>query len=140
MPDRTTSRTAKRRGPLALLIILLVALIAAALIFGPGSSSSRNQQVAGARRSPGLTRAEAEARITNAGLVVGTVSEDSSKDVPIGQVISQNPTDTTQVDRGTTVDFVVSNGKPQVTLPDVVGQDKDQAAASSCAPTGCAWC
>ncbi len=76
----------------------------------------------------GLTRAEAEARLQNAGLQVGTVSEASSQDVPDGRVISQDPQDSTQVDRDTEVDFVLSNGKPQVTLPDVVGQGKNAAA------------
>ncbi|MBV9830781.1 MAG: Stk1 family PASTA domain-containing Ser/Thr kinase [Marmoricola sp.] len=117
----------RRRGPLALLILLLVALIVAALVFGPRLFESRNQQVA-VPTVTGLTRAEAEARIQNAGLDVGTVSEASSKDVAAGRVISQDPSDTSEAERGSEVDLVVSNGKPQVRLPDVVGQPKGTAA------------
>jgi serine/threonine-protein kinase len=120
-------RRRRRWGPLALLIVLLVALIVAALVFGPRLFESRNQQVA-VPTITGLTRAEAETRLHNAGLAVGNVTEAASKDVADGRVISQDPQDTAEADRGTEVDFVVSNGKPQVRLPDVVGQDKGEAS------------
>jgi serine/threonine protein kinase/beta-lactam-binding protein with PASTA domain len=121
------SEERKRRGPLALLIILLVALIAAALIFGPKlfESSPDHVQVP---TVTGLTRADAEAALRNAGLDVGDVSEASSQDVASGRVISQDPQAGADADTGGDVDFVISNGKPQVTLPDVVGQDKNDAA------------
>ena len=118
----------KRRGPLALLIVLLLALIAAALVFGPRLFESGPQMVS-VPTLTGLTRAEAEARIANAGLEVGTVSAAASQDVPSGQVVSQDPPDTEDLARGAEVDFVISNGKPQVRLPDVVGQGKNAAAA-----------
>ena len=118
----------KRRGPLALLIILLLAMIIAALVFGPRLFESTNQQVS-VPSITGLTRGEAESRIRNAGLEVGTVSNAASDEVPQGQVVSQDPSDTSEVDRGTEVDFVLSSGRPQVTLADVVGEPKNQAAA-----------
>ncbi|MCW2785952.1 MAG: protein kinase, partial [Marmoricola sp.] len=125
--DEDEPRERKRRGPLVLLIVLLVALIAAALVFGPKLFESHNQQVA-VPTVTGLTRAEAETRIQNAGLEVGDVTQAASKDVAAGRVISQDPDDTSETDRGATVDLVVSNGKPQVRLPDVVGQGKNAAA------------
>jgi serine/threonine-protein kinase len=117
----------RRRGPLALLIILLVALIAAALIFGPRLFRSSPDQVQ-VPAITGMTRADAEAALRNAGLDVGNVTEASSQDVANGRVISQDPQAGQDVDNGAGVDFVLSNGKPQVSLPDVVGQDKNDAA------------
>jgi len=61
----------------------------------------------------GMTEADANAAITNAGLVVAkTEAEDSS---PAGTVISQDPIGGTTVDRGSTVNIVVSTGPPPTT-------------------------
>ena len=43
-------------------------------------------------------------------------------------MISQDPQAGDPVDPDTEIDFVVSTGQPQITLPDVVGQTKDDAA------------
>ena len=58
----------------------------------------------------GLTQSAASASITNAGLVVGTVTQQSSATVPAGSVISQNPTAGTSVAGGSAVNLVVSSG------------------------------
>ncbi len=58
----------------------------------------------------GLARAAAEAAITGAGLVVGTVTQRSSDTVPAGNVISQDPAAGTGVLRGSAVSLVVSSG------------------------------
>ncbi|HXI27519.1 MAG TPA: PASTA domain-containing protein, partial [Vicinamibacterales bacterium] len=77
----------------------------------------------------GLTQAAASTAITNAGLIVGTVTTQSSTTVPSGTVISQNPTAGTQVVVGSAVNLVVSSGPPQVAVPNVVGLT--QAAATT---------
>ena len=117
----------KRRGLIILLLLLLIALIVAALVFGPKlfPSPPDKQSVP---TITGLTRDQAERAITDSGLKVGDVSAAASADVAQGRVISQDPQNDEKVDPGTSVDFVVSAGKPQVTLPDVVGQSKDDAA------------
>ena len=117
----------KRRGPLILLLLLLLALIVAALVFGPKLFSSPPDQQS-VPTITGLTRAQAESAITSSGLKVGDVTAAASEDVARGRVISQDPQNDEKVDPGSAVDFVVSAGKPQVTLPDVVGQSKDDAA------------
>ncbi len=118
----------KRRGPLILLLVLLVALIVAALVFGPKLFKAAPEQES-VPTITGLTRAQAERTITDGGLVVGEVTTAASKEVAEGRVISQQPQAGDLVDPDAKVDFVVSAGKPQVPLPDVVGQDKDDAAA-----------
>jgi len=78
----------------------------------------------------GLTQAAATTAITNANLVVGTVTTQSSTTVPAGSVISQNPSAGTQVVTGSAVSLVVSSGAPgQITVPNVVGMT--QAAATT---------
>ena len=58
----------------------------------------------------GQTQAAATAAITGAGLVVGTVTQQSSATVPAGSVISQNPLSGTSVAAGSAVSLVVSTG------------------------------
>ncbi len=69
----------------------------------------------------GLAQADAETAITNAGLKVGTVTQQYSNTVPTGQVIDQTPIAGTSVAPGTAVDLVVSQGPAPVSVPDVVG-------------------
>jgi beta-lactam-binding protein with PASTA domain len=75
----------------------------------------------------GLTRESAEARLRDEGLEVS--AEEQESDVTEGDVISQNPTAGTKVTRGNTVTIVVSTGKPQVDVPDVVGMSEERATA-----------
>src|SRR5205814_1333898 len=74
----------------------------------------------------GATQAAATTAITNATLVVGTVTTQASTTVAVGVVISENPAANTQAASGSAVNLVVSGG---VTVPNVVGQQ--QAAAGT---------
>ena len=51
----------------------------------------------------GLTQAEADEALTDLGLEIGTVSESTSTTVSIGDVISQSPEASTQVEPGSSV-------------------------------------
>ena len=74
----------------------------------------------------GLSQNSAESRLRSAHLEV-EVNEQESEDVSEGDVISQNPASGTEVARGSTVTITVSKGKPQVTVPDVVGMKEAKA-------------
>ncbi len=79
----------------------------------------------------GRTRAEAEATLTTAGLVLGTVSEQYHDTVAPGQVISQSPVGGAEVPPGTAVAITVSLGKePEntVAVPNIAGQHLGEAA------------
>ena len=78
----------------------------------------------------GLTQAAAATAITNAELVVGTVTQQSSATVPAGEVISQNPTAGSNVTVGSAVNLVVSAGTAMVSVPDVVGTTQAAAATA----------
>jgi hypothetical protein len=70
----------------------------------------------------GLTQAEALTRLTNAGLVVGTVTTATNSTVPAGGVSKMNPGAGTPVAPGSTVDLELSGGPAaQVVVPDVSG-------------------
>jgi serine/threonine-protein kinase len=117
----------RRRGPIILLVLLLLALIAAALVFGPMLFESAPEQQS-VPTITGLTRTQAEQTVRDSNLEVGEVTTAASKEVAKGRVISQKPQAGDLVDPNAKVDFVVSEGKPQIPLPDVVGKPKDDAA------------
>ena len=75
----------------------------------------------------GLDQQEAEQAIEEAKLGVDITSEYSDEVPTEGQVISQGVEPATTVDKGTTVDLVVSRGPLTITLPDVRGKPLDAA-------------
>jgi hypothetical protein len=77
----------------------------------------------------GQTEADATAAITGLGLVAAP-SEAPDAAVPVGSVISQDPTAGTAVAAGSSVNIVVSTGASTVPVPDVVGQPEGDAQAA----------
>jgi hypothetical protein len=67
----------------------------------------------------GLTQAAATSAITSAGLVLGTVTTQSSATVAAGSVISQSPGAGASVTAGSAVNLMVSTGPASVSVPDV---------------------
>ena len=76
----------------------------------------------------GLQQANAVNKIEEKGLTP-QVRPVSNSDVEEGVVFSQTPTEGTRVDNETVVTIDVSSGKPEVTIPSVVGQTDDDAVA-----------
>jgi C1A family cysteine protease len=82
----------------------------------------------------GSTQSAATAALTAAGLMVGTVTTQTSTTIATGLVISENPTAGTKATSGSAVNLVVSSGSApptpsSVTVPNVVGTT--QAAATT---------
>jgi serine/threonine-protein kinase len=73
-----------------------------------------------------FTESDATQALQSAGFDVATDHATSSK-VPQGNVISQTPAANKQVDKGTTVTIVISDGPPPVAVPDVTGQTDTDA-------------
>ncbi len=65
----------------------------------------------------GMTQSAAEAAIVAASLSVGTVTTQASATVASGQVISQDPSASSQANANSSVDLVVSTGAATVELP-----------------------
>ena len=76
----------------------------------------------------GLQQAQAVNLITQKNLVP-RVRRVSNSDVEEGFVFAQNPTEGTRVDKETVILIDVSSGKPEVTIPSVVGQTVEDAVA-----------
>jgi hypothetical protein len=81
----------------------------------------------------GLSQSAAATAISNANLVVGTVSQQSSSTVPVGNVISQDPPAGSSASEGAAVNLAVSTGPSPVSVPNVVGLT--QSAASTAITT-----
>ncbi len=73
----------------------------------------------------GLTRDTAESRLTREGLDVRVQRRES--DEPENDVIEQSPAAGTKVDKGDRVTIVISEGKQQVDVPNLVGLSEDDA-------------
>jgi beta-lactam-binding protein with PASTA domain/tRNA A-37 threonylcarbamoyl transferase component Bud32 len=74
----------------------------------------------------GLTVSSARGRLEKAGLKASE-REENSDTVAEGRVISVSPSEGQKVDKGSSVTLVVSSGKPQAQVPDVVGKSFDEA-------------
>jgi serine/threonine-protein kinase len=74
----------------------------------------------------GLPQSEAIDRLQTAGLQVGEITSENS-DQPAGTVLSSNPEEGRQVDKGDAVDLVISTG--EVEVPKVVGKTESEARA-----------
>jgi eukaryotic-like serine/threonine-protein kinase len=77
----------------------------------------------------GLSLSEATAKLNAAGFNANPRYVNNST-APKDQVISQSPTPGSTATKGTSVTLSVSNGPPQVTVPDVVGYTSQQAVST----------
>jgi len=86
---------------------------------------SKGVEMLGVPDVQGASRADAERAITSAGFAP-QVSEVFSEDVAKGRVADQSPS-SGRAPRGSGVTLEVSRGPELVTVPDVVGEDRDAA-------------
>jgi serine/threonine-protein kinase len=75
----------------------------------------------------GMSAAQATTALRNAGFNPNPTYVDN--DAPQGQVIHQNPAPGSTAPKGSSVDIQISNGPPQVGVPDVVGETAQQAVS-----------
>jgi serine/threonine-protein kinase len=80
----------------------------------------------------GMTEQDAILAITNAKLVLGTITQSDSPTVAKNMVMSSEPAANTQVTAGTVVNLVLSTGS--VLVPDVVNLDISDARSQLTAP------
>lgn len=79
----------------------------------------------------GLSKDDAEAQLSKVGLRLGLVTQEFS-DKPIGTVLRQNPPAGEKIDKGKSVDLVISKGKEtkKANVPNVIGSSLDSARVS----------
>ncbi len=118
----------KRRWPLVLLGIAILGLLVAAAVVGPMLLDSPPEE----RSVPSvlnMTRAQATDALESRGLTLGDVEQQASTDVPKGRIISQDPEPGEFLPPGEPVDVLISAGKPEVVVPDVLGEGREDARA-----------
>ena len=118
----------RRRGRVAVVLVIVLALLAAGagwwFTVGPGAQAIVPDVT-------GDDPAAASQELTDAGFVVAeATAQDFSVTVPAGQVAATDPAAARSVQRGATVTLVLSQGPEPVRLPDVVGQQEDEARAA----------
>ena len=107
--------------------IIAAGLIIFIMIFALSVNSNKPTQV----NIPDVTNVaekEAENRLKAAGLQVGRIIRRQSDDVKKGYVIATRPTAGNSVNKGNSVNLIVSSGSSMVKVPDVVGDRYDEAA------------
>jgi eukaryotic-like serine/threonine-protein kinase len=118
-----------RPGLLVFLAILLVIVLGLAAYLLPKMFASPTDQVQ-VPRLAGLTDAQARAKLTDAGLQVGSADHAYSTKVAANRVIDQDPVADEFVDKGTTVTYTLSLGTHPTKVPPIVGQPKSEAQSA----------
>ena len=117
------------RRSLLLVALLLGLVLLAGLAWALSRGSAEQVEVP---RVVGLSRDEAQGRLEDAGLELGSQTDARSEEVAAGVVIDQNPVEGTEVDRGTGVNVIVSAGAP---APEPTVQTSSPTASPSASPT-----
>jgi beta-lactam-binding protein with PASTA domain len=78
----------------------------------------------------GLTQAAATTAITGAKLMIGTITQQTSKTMVTGNVISQDPASGSSLAQGSPVNLVISSGPQIATVPNVEGLTQAAATAT----------
>ncbi|MGI8644761.1 MAG: Stk1 family PASTA domain-containing Ser/Thr kinase [Nocardioides sp.] len=123
-------RGRSRAGLYFLLGFLLVALIGGAAYFLPKMFEPEPTANTRVPNLIGLSENQARNAVVDADLTVGDVSYEASEDADQDRVIQQEPNRDEYVEASDTVDFVVSSGRPMVTVPSVLGQQREAARAA----------
>jgi beta-lactam-binding protein with PASTA domain/serine/threonine protein kinase len=71
----------------------------------------------------GVAYDQARKALTDAGFIVGNITQNFDSTVPSGVVISSSPAGGTTQQVGTSIDLVVSKGPDQVVMPNIIGKD-----------------
>ncbi|HEU5490272.1 MAG TPA: Stk1 family PASTA domain-containing Ser/Thr kinase [Gaiellaceae bacterium] len=107
---------------------LLALLIAAWFLYEPIKDQFQGADTVAVPYVVGIQAALAVEDIEDEGLVP-QVRRVSNSDVEEGIVFAQDPQEGTRVDPGDVVRIDVSSGKPEVTIPSVIGQSSEDAVA-----------
>jgi serine/threonine-protein kinase len=128
--DEDEAARRRRRKIIAIVSVLAVLLLAGAIAAAIALSGKDTPTAAGKVNVPpllNLDQAAAEKALTDAGLKVGEETQAPSTTVPLGKVISSDPSSGASVDKGSAVKLVISAGPDTVAVPNVVGLTDDRA-------------
>lgn len=107
--------------------VIAAGLIIFIMIFALSGNNKKPQDV-NIPDVTNITEKAAENKLEAAGLQVGKIIRRQSDDVKKGYVIASKPTAGNSVNRGKSVNLIVSSDSSMVKVPNVVGHDYDKAA------------
>ncbi len=105
-------------------IAVLVVLLGLGLAYGTGLLGGSGLRVPD---TTGMSAVDAKKALVDIGLTVGAEETTFNATVPKDAVISSTPAAGTTVDKGSSVDLLVSSGPELVAVPDVVGSGETTA-------------
>ena len=125
-----TPQSRRRLKILAFILILILlgyaAVFAKLMGIGPFSPNNRQEQVL-VPSLMNMTVAEAQNKLDGTGLKLVVKSEEYSSQVPEGNIISQTPSSGSNLNKGDSVEVIVSKGTSKVPVPNVIGLKLTQA-------------
>jgi serine/threonine-protein kinase len=130
--DDQADRTRKRNRIIALVIaaaVLIAGAVGIALAVNSGRGTVRTPAATQVTvpAVQGRTQDEAKALITQAGLTVGTISQEASTAAQKGTVLGSTPAAGAKADPQTPVSLVIGGGPNTLAVPNVVGQKQAEA-------------
>ncbi|MEV0480496.1 Stk1 family PASTA domain-containing Ser/Thr kinase [Streptomyces sp. NPDC050508] len=130
-PDRRRQQKKKSNTSTILLIVAAVLVLVGAILIGKWAfSGSGGDKPFAAPNFVGQTYATAKTMAVNSGLKLAEPTRKACDNAPKGSVCSQDPAANTNVNKGDTINLVVSTGAPKVVVPSVVGQSLDDATTT----------
>lgn len=110
-------------GIVAAVVIVIIIIVIVVNLFG-GIKSKKQSDTETSRTE--TTQTEAEKK----GLKLENKGEVSSDDYDEGEIANQDPESGKEVEEGTTIGVVISNGKGSVEVPSVTGDSEDDAVSA----------
>ncbi|MFJ4619568.1 Stk1 family PASTA domain-containing Ser/Thr kinase [Streptomyces sp. NPDC088812] len=127
-PDRR--RQKKSNTSTILLVVAAVLVLVGAILIGKWAfGGSAEDQPTETPNFVGQTLERAKTMATNVELKLVS-TEEACEDTPKGSVCEQDPKAGTEVDKGDTVNIVVSTGAPKVAVPSVLGKTLEEAKST----------
>ncbi|AWE51345.1 Stk1 family PASTA domain-containing Ser/Thr kinase [Streptomyces nigra] len=121
--DRVDRRRQKKSNTSTILLaVAAVLVLVGAILIGKwvfDGNTASNDSVA-VPSLIGESENAARELLANVDLKLGEVKKDECENQPKGKICSQSPDSKEEVDKGSTVDVVVSTGAPKVTVPSVI--------------------
>ncbi|WP_415947825.1 Stk1 family PASTA domain-containing Ser/Thr kinase [Streptomyces sp. KLOTTS4A1] len=129
-PDRRRGGAKKGGASTALLVIAGILVLVGAILIGKVvfAGDGGDNDAISVPNFVGQTLDAAKKQAANVGLELESTNK-PCENQPKGQICSQDPAVNTEAEKGDTVNVVVSEGAPKVAVPNVLGDDVDEARA-----------
>ncbi|WP_282794801.1 Stk1 family PASTA domain-containing Ser/Thr kinase [Streptomyces sp. CC224B] len=121
-------RQKKSSTSTVLLVVAGVLVLVGAILIGKWAFTGKD--ASDEKKAPnfvGETVKEAEQSAKNVDLKIAVSKREPCEKYPKNQICSQTPTEGTKVEKGDTINVVVSTGAPKVAVPSVLGMDEGEA-------------